>query len=280
MAMCTRPNTNVLLVGLDSPSGRKYCLKIAAAWGSGCYSQNSKEKESCNQGPIILFLFTCIGYYSLPLTEKDTWSHTPEAQSEALTNQEHLELTNSVCWKGIGCGLPLRSPFLLSLPYWPFGSRLNSPDLELQVALLCRGWRYIGRKTGSWTPRNGEWAVTSRAWEGRLLEWWDWLWQKPNLADCNSPQSLKSAGLSPPVGQCTLHPTGHPGGVHVSGRDPSLPSLSLQDILKYYLTGICLWPSILVIERRGVIIVIKSHMPFSCRRAFVVCRDHVPFWAS
>ena len=41
------------------------------------------------------------------------------------------------------------------------------------------------------------------------MERWDWLMQEQELAKWDSVQSLDSAGLSPPVGQCTLSPAGH-----------------------------------------------------------------------
>ena len=48
--------------------------------------------------------------------------------------------------------------------------------------------------------------------------------QEQKLADLYSPESLESAGLSSPVGQFTLIPSGHSGGEHISGRDDlSLP---------------------------------------------------------
>ena len=48
--------------------------------------------------------------------------------------------------------------------------------------------------------------------------------QEQQLADLYSPESLESAGLSPPVGQFTLIPAGHSGVEHISARDAlSLP---------------------------------------------------------
>ena len=200
MALYNRLNANVLLVGLDPTSRRKYCLKIAAAWVSGVQFPDHKERKiSCTQSPVILALFfsgldiihsqshTCL----LDLRLK-RYGLTP-IQSGALRPVQCLNC------QGVRDGFPLASPFLLSPPYLPFSSRLHSPALETQFDPLCRDWRSLGTSTGSWDPKNCEWAVAWWVWGGRLME------TNVGLADAGTGAS--KMGLCPVSGLCRPEPS-------------------------------------------------------------------------
>lgn len=183
------------------------------------------QPRTCHSGLILVW----IGYYSLSHTEKSpglrlqgqAWSST---QSRALRTVQSYVLPG--CWGRASATFS----FPPIPPYLPFDSRLHSPALEPQVALLCRCWRYLQIRTCSWTPGNGEWWVTTWAWGMAALAMAGRVAGRPGLCAVS--------GVYRPEPSCgAVHPQScwPSREQHVIGRNPLFPSLILQGIFKPYL---------------------------------------------
>lgn len=189
-----------------------------------------KKKTTCNQEPVILGLFLSGLDIIHCHTQRSLLVSDSRGRPEAPPNQEHLELSNPMCCQGVEGGLQPPSPFPLFPPYLPFDSRLHSPALEPQVALLCRCWRYLQIRTCSWTPRNGELWVTTWAWGMAALAMAGRVAGRPGLC--------AFSGVYRPEPSCgAVHPQScwPSREQHIIGRNPLLPSLILQGIFKPYL---------------------------------------------